>query len=144
MTLKQRGFVCASKNLGASDRYVIFHHIIPNMVGQISVAATLGIAHAILTESFLSYIGLGVQLPRASFHPYTQALLSAVPIPDPVISKEKQRIIMGGDVPSPIDPPQGCRFCTRCEYADEKCRTQMMQLVEVSDGHFVSCVKATM
>lgn len=67
MTLKQRDFVCASKNLGASDGYVIFYHIIPNMVGQISVAATLGIAHAILTESFLSYIGLGVQLPRASW-----------------------------------------------------------------------------
>ena len=67
MTLKQRDFVCAAKNLGASDGYIIFHHIIPNMVGQISVAATLGIAHAILSESFLSYIGLGVQLPRASW-----------------------------------------------------------------------------
>lgn len=67
MTLKERDFVCASKNFGASNLYIIIHHIIPNMVGQISVAATLGIAHAILSESFLSYIGLGVQLPRASW-----------------------------------------------------------------------------
>lgn len=116
----------------------------------------LFIAHDVSMVRYISdriivmYLGQIVEMAEAEelcshpFHPYTQALLSAVPIPDPVISKEKQRIIMGGDVPSPIDPPQGCRFCTRCEYADEKCRTQMMQLVEVSDGHFVSCVKATM
>lgn len=116
----------------------------------------LFIAHDVSMVRYISdriivmYLGQIVEMAEAEelcshpFHPYTQALLSAVPIPDPVISKEKQRIIMGGDVPSPIDPPQGCRFCIRCEYADEKCRTQKMQLVEVSDGHFVSCVKATM
>ena len=116
----------------------------------------LFIAHDVSMVRYISdriivmYLGQIVEMAEAEelcshpFHPYTQALLSAVPIPDPVISKEKQRIIIGGDVPSPIDPPQGCRFCTRCEYADEKCRTQKMQLVEVSEGHFVSCVKATM
>lgn len=67
MSLKERDFICAAKNLGASDIYIVIHHIIPNMIGQIIVAATLGIAHAILSESFLSYIGLGVQLPRASW-----------------------------------------------------------------------------
>lgn len=66
MTLKHRDFVIASKNLGAGNLNVIFHHIIPNMLNSICVAATLSIAGAILAESFLSYLGLGVQIPRAS------------------------------------------------------------------------------
>lgn len=116
----------------------------------------LFIAHDVSMVRYISdriivmYLGQIVEMAGAEelcshpFHPYTQALISAVPIPNPVISKEKQRIIMGGDVPSPIDPPQGCRFCTRCKYAEERCRTQKMQLEEVSDGHFVSCIKAIM
>jgi peptide/nickel transport system permease protein len=67
MTLKQRDFVQASKNLGAGNRRIIFQHIIPNMVGPICVAATLVVANAILAESFLSFLGLGVQLPQASW-----------------------------------------------------------------------------
>jgi peptide/nickel transport system permease protein len=67
MTLKHRDFIAAAKNLGAGNIRIIFKHIIPNMMNSITVAATLSIAGAILAESFLSYLGLGVQLPRASW-----------------------------------------------------------------------------
>ncbi len=70
-------------------------------------------------------------------HPYTQALISAVPVPDP--NQRRERIVLEGDVPSPIHPPKGCRFCTRCRYASEQCRTQESQLTEVKAGHFVAC-----
>ncbi len=70
-------------------------------------------------------------------HPYTEALLSAVPIPDPEIKREK--VILQGDVPSPINPPAGCHFHTRCPYATEQCRTETPVLKEQAPGHWVSC-----
>jgi oligopeptide/dipeptide ABC transporter ATP-binding protein len=70
-------------------------------------------------------------------HPYTEALLSAVPVPDPTLKREKR--ILQGDVPSPITPPTGCHFHTRCPYVEEHCRQERPQLREVSPGHFVSC-----
>lgn len=70
-------------------------------------------------------------------HPYTEALLSAVPIPDP--TKKKQRIILEGDVPSPINPPSGCRFHTRCRYAQDICSIQDPAFVDIGDSHFVAC-----
>ena len=70
-------------------------------------------------------------------HPYTQALLSAIPIPDMDI--EYNKIHLEGDVPSPFNPPQGCRFHTRCRYATEKCRVQVPELKDVGDRHFVAC-----
>jgi len=70
-------------------------------------------------------------------HPYTEALLAAVPVPNPSL-KRKRRIIQG-DVPSPITPPPGCHFHTRCPYAEERCRVEVPQLKEVSPGHWVSC-----
>ncbi len=70
-------------------------------------------------------------------HPYTEALLSAVPIPDPEIKRDK--VILQGDVPSPINPPSGCHFHTRCPYATEQCRTETPVLKEQAPGHWVSC-----
>jgi oligopeptide transport system ATP-binding protein len=70
-------------------------------------------------------------------HPYTEALLSAVPIPDP--TKRRQRIILEGDVPSPINPPSGCRFHTRCRYAQEICEHEDPVFRDAGDGHFVAC-----
>lgn len=72
-------------------------------------------------------------------HPYTQALLSAVPIPDPDVAKNNKRIILEGDIPSPIDPPDGCRFKGRCKYAKDICGSKNPELKEVEPGHFVAC-----
>jgi peptide/nickel transport system ATP-binding protein len=74
---------------------------------------------------------------RTPLHPYTQALLSASPMPDP--QKKQNRILLKGDVPSPINPPPGCRFHTRCHYAREICAEQEPALREVRDGHQAAC-----
>lgn len=72
-------------------------------------------------------------------HPYTKALLSAIPIPDPEIQRGRHRIMLEGDVPSPIDPKENCRFVDRCPYAKEKCREIVPELREVEKEHFVAC-----
>ena len=72
-------------------------------------------------------------------HPYTRALLSAIPVPDPQTSRAKRREILEGDVPSPINPPKGCVFCTRCRFACDKCRQETPQIEEVEPGHMVAC-----
>ena len=75
-------------------------------------------------------------------HPYTRALLSSIPIPDPEIQSERRRIILEGDVPSPIDPPEGCRFVDRCSYAIDRCRQETPEFRELKPKHFVACHRA--
>ena len=73
-------------------------------------------------------------------HPYTQSLISAIPIPDPDIAKERKRIALEGDVPSPLHAPSGCSFRTRCRYATDECAKQRPELKDTGDGHLVACL----
>jgi oligopeptide transport system ATP-binding protein len=72
-------------------------------------------------------------------HPYTQALISAAPIPNPTADRARQRILLEGEVPSPINPPKGCNFCTRCRYADKRCMEEEPEMVDVGNNHLVAC-----
>jgi oligopeptide transport system ATP-binding protein len=93
------------------------------------------------------YLGKLVELADAKtiYHeplmPYTKALISAVPVPDPQVEATRQRIMLEGDVPSPINPPSGCRFHTRCPYAIDACKEVVPQLVEIKPRHFAACIR---
>ena len=79
------------------------------------------------------------ELYKNPFHPYTQALLSAIPIPDPKIARNKKQIRLQGEVPSPVNPPAGCHFCSRCPYVTDRCKSETPVLKETAPGHFTAC-----
>ncbi len=111
----------------------------------------LFIAHDLLVVRHLStriavmYLGHIVELSEASeiydhpLHPYSQSLISAVPIPDPKVARTNKRIVLKGDIPSPMDVPSGCPFRTRCRYEEKQCADSVPAFEEVSKGHFVAC-----
>lgn len=79
------------------------------------------------------------ELYRNPLHPYTQALLTAIPEPDPEIAKKRNRIILKGEIPSPVNPPSGCKFRTRCPYAKDICAKQVPEFKDYGNGHYVAC-----
>lgn len=109
------------------------------------IAHDISVVRHISNRIGVMYLGCLVELSESfelcnhPIHPYTKTLMSAVPLPDPVKSRANKRILLEGDVPSPINPPSGCRFHTRCPYATDKCKQEMPALKEYSPGHYAAC-----
>ena len=109
------------------------------------IAHDLLVVHHISDRIAVMYLGHMMEMADADelmanpMHPYTESLLSAVPIPDPETARKSKRIILEGDVPSPLRMPTGCPFRTRCKYATEQCAAQMPELTDRGNGHVVAC-----
>lgn len=111
----------------------------------IFIGHDLSVVRHISNQVAVMYLGKFMELTSSDelyekpLHPYTQALISAAPIPKPKVDRQRERILLTGEVPSPINPPKGCNFCTRCKYATERCKTEEPVLKDAGGGHMVAC-----
>ncbi len=116
-----------------------------NHLTYLFIAHDISVVRHISSRIGVMYLGSLVELAESyelcnhPIHPYTKTLLSAVPLPDPEKNKTRQRILLEGEIPSPINPPSGCRFHTRCPYATPRCKEAAPQLKEYGPGHFAAC-----
>jgi peptide/nickel transport system ATP-binding protein len=111
------------------------------------IAHDLAVVRHISDRVIVMYLGRAMEMADRDalyaepLHPYTRALLDAVPIPDPVIEAGRESKVLGGEVPSPLAPPPGCVFSTRCPWASEECKMQVPALREIRPGHYAACIK---
>jgi len=116
-----------------------------NGLTYLFIAHDLSIVKHISKRIGVMYLGKLVELADnlelifKNVHPYTRSLVSAIPVPDPNKEGRGERIVITGDIPSPLNPPSGCRFRTRCNYATERCAEEEPQLIEISAGHYAAC-----
>ncbi|MCI0382520.1 MAG: ATP-binding cassette domain-containing protein [Chlamydiae bacterium] len=145
-------FIICDEPISALDVSVQAQIINLLKILQVEIGLTyFFISHDLRVVKYLSdrvavmYLGNIVEIAETDslyqnpFHPYTQALLSAIPIPNPLLEKKRERIVLKGEIPSPLHPPKGCIFSSRCPFAMEKCTHEVPKLEKIQDNHFVAC-----
>ena len=134
----QRQRVGIARALAVNPQFIVCDEPISALDVSIQ-AQVVNMFEELQEQMGLTYLFIAHDLVARSLHPYTKSLISAIPIADPIKARASKRIVLQGDVPSPLNPPTGCRFRTRCPYADECCAQKEPEWREVEKGHYVAC-----